>query len=312
MKPFRLCLLLPLLLQLPVHAQSECKYSELLTLPVAKMKTAAALSVSGQINGEAADMLLDTGAEKTFLVRREMEKRKVVMEGVPEMVRGVGGVQTVFAAKPREVGVGPILTRNKRFPVVDSLANLNVAAVLGSDFLLQTDMELNLREGSVKFFQAKGCADRGLSYWDPDAMSVPLVEMQKGGRPIVEVMLNGVKGRALIDTGASRSIVKKHFAEKAGFSADKAAPPVRMAGNGIGTEANDFWSADFDSFAVGSETIRKPQLQVISLPRHGDDTHDMILGLDFLWAHRLLISVSQERMYFSYLGGDVFSSLKRW
>jgi hypothetical protein len=33
----------------------------------------------------------------------------------------------------------------------------------------------------------------------------------------------------------------------------------------------------------------------------------MILGADFLRAHRVLISHSQRKMYFTYLGGPVFA-----
>ncbi|WP_426174351.1 hypothetical protein [Massilia sp. TWR1-2-2] len=33
---------------------------------------------------------------------------------------------------------------------------------------------------------------------------------------------------------------------------------------------------------------------------------DMLIGADFLRAHRALISMSQRRVYVSYLGGEVF------
>jgi hypothetical protein len=60
------------------------------------------------------------------------------------------------------------------------------------------------------------------------------------------------------------------------------------------------------------EVIRKPQLSVSSIARPRDRAYDMILGLDFLMAHRLLISVSQEKVYLSYIGGEVFSSAQKW
>ena len=33
----------------------------------------------------------------------------------------------------------------------------------------------------------------------------------------------------------------------------------------------------------------------------------MLLGADFLRAHRVLVSHSQRKMYFTYLGGPVFA-----
>ena len=37
----------------------------------------------------------------------------------------------------------------------------------------------------------------------------------------------------------------------------------------------------------------------------------MLLGADFLRAHRVLFAMSQNRLYISYLGGDVFSRAAR-
>ena len=37
----------------------------------------------------------------------------------------------------------------------------------------------------------------------------------------------------------------------------------------------------------------------------------MLLGADFLRAHRVLVSHSQHKMYFTYLGGPVFASPPR-
>lgn len=36
------------------------------------------------------------------------------------------------------------------------------------------------------------------------------------------------------------------------------------------------------------------------------DRPDMLLGVDFLRAHRVLLAISQQKMYFSYVGGRVF------
>jgi hypothetical protein len=35
---------------------------------------------------------------------------------------------------------------------------------------------------------------------------------------------------------------------------------------------------------------------------------DMLLGADFLRSHRVLLAMSQRRLYFSYVGGRVFGS----
>jgi len=37
----------------------------------------------------------------------------------------------------------------------------------------------------------------------------------------------------------------------------------------------------------------------------------MILGADFIRAHRLLVSHSKHRLYFTYVGGPVFAGMRR-
>jgi hypothetical protein len=40
--------------------------------------------------------------------------------------------------------------------------------------------------------------------------------------------------------------------------------------------------------------------------RRVDDLAEMLLGSDFLRAHRILVAHSQDKLYFSYVGGTIF------
>jgi len=289
------------------HAQNSCKFAELLNLPVSKLKNSAALQGAGEINGKPVSMGLSTGTFRTFIMRQEMEKQNVPMEETTDRVRNTQGRQWVYEALLRDVSIGPLHTQNRRFPVIKPAHHTPFAAVLGADFLLQTDVELFLSKGQVKFFQSADCADRGLSYWDPDAIVVPLLRKDRDARPLINVTINGVKGRALLDTGAARSTVLLHFAQLAGFDRYKAKED-RKYFDAFQPEDVKVWKGDFAEFAIDNEVIRQPELTVSSRTRDRDSAYDMILGLDFLMAHRILISVSQEKVYLSYVGGDVFSS----
>ena len=90
--------------------------------------------------------------------------------------------------------------------------------------------------------------------------------------------------------------------------------------NGVGSRAVEAGVARFDSFSIGGELIRNPEIVVTPLwGAFQADSNNMrtaalvreqpevILGADFLSSHRVLLAVSQRRFYFSYLGGPVFS-----
>jgi hypothetical protein len=62
------------------------------------------------------------------------------------------------------------------------------------------------------------------------------------------------------------------------------------------------------TFAIGSETIKNAHISIRDNPPQGIllGMPDVLIGADFLRAHRVLIAMSQRRFYVSYLGGEVF------
>ena len=78
---------------------------------------------------------------------------------------------------------------------------------------------------------------------------------------------------------------------------------------GVGRKPVDYWSAPFESVAIGNEVIRSPTLRFGNLFREAapfDDLPQMVLGVDFLLAHRVYVAQSQRKLYFTYTGGRVF------
>jgi hypothetical protein len=87
-------------------------------------------------------------------------------------------------------------------------------------------------------------------------------------------------------------------------------PGVRKAGHssGIGDKVLDNWIADFKSFRIGDEAVNNPQLAIRDDPPQGTGQVDVLLGIDFLRAHHILFAMSQDRLYMSYLGGELFGA----
>ena len=90
------------------------------------------------------------------------------------------------------------------------------------------------------------------------------------------------------------------------------------SGGGLGSRLVEYWSGPFQSFAIGNETIRDTNIVFGDL-WHGPKLTDrailnsnvllnpsMLLGADFLHAHRVLIAHSQRKVYFTFTGGRVF------
>ena len=290
-------------------APVKCRYVEVGNLPLGYASTSFQPVVDGVINGAAARFLVDTGASRTYLTRTAAERLDLSLKMTGTHVNGIGGSSRVYSARLDDFAVGPTHSGRTTLRVIDEMGGKPpYDAIVGADFLLQADMEISLAEKKLRFFRPSNCKDTFLAYWSGDAFEVPFTGGFGDSRnQVFTVELNGVKLDALIDTGASRSAVFVKAAQRAGVRTD--APGTLKGGDvvGVGSDRVQRWSAVFDTFAIGNETIRNAEIDILAAPSSGRIQADVLLGADFLRTHRVLFAMSQERLYISYLGGEVFS-----
>ena len=307
-----LCLLLPVL----SHAAGDagnCRYVPVAKLPIDYSDAAHRARVSATVNGKPARMIIDTGAYTTALFRPAAERLGLPLDITGHYSSGIGGTSVNYATRVDDFAMGGLRTGRVPMRVIgnSSIGAGDGDGLVGVDFLLQTDMELSLAGQYLQFFRASGCADTYLAYWGSDAIEIPFTgKEERSNKPYVTVELNGARLTAILDTGAPRSSVHRHGAELAGIRLD--APDVRQGRKvgGIGDEHVDTWVATFDSFAIGQESMKKVDLQIVDDSSRGRGEVDVVLGVDFLRAHRILFAMSQDRLYLSYLGGDPFPPLR--
>ena len=298
------CLLsLSTLMSAPAHAEpAKCRYSLLSKLPLQYYGTGMSVTMPGKINDTSAVMLIDTGATNTFLTRFATDKRALRREPTMRYVTGVGGSTRLFVAPIKNMELGPIRAPDGgSLPVIDQTGErFTIDAIIGSDFLLDMDVELSLAEKQIRFFSPKDCDTAFLAYWNPAAVDVPMKFERDHRRPMLDVMLNGVKMRALIDTGAGLSGVTMAGAKRAGLAPGSPGVTEGHTIGGIGQHLVKVYRATFKTFSVGDETISNAVIQILGTE---SDTFDIVLGTDFLRAHRVLFAPSQMKIYLSYIEG---------
>lgn len=279
-------------------------------LPITFTSSALHPTIQGSINGSPTPVLVDTGAYKTFLVQSALEKRGIGMRPSTSSAGGVSGRTALFDAQIDKLTVGPA-SGTGGFEVLQTpRGDFPFGVVVGADFLLRSDVEISFADKHIKFFSPQGCANGFLAYWDPKASVLAFEAPVEGDlRPEVVVKLNGKAVRALIDTGASHSFVDLSAAKRVGITPQSAGvESVGQDVSAIGDAPRRIWRAPFDSFAIGDEQLKNVKLHIVDLGGAGEK---VVLGADFLRSHRVLMSMSQRRMYFSYLGGAVFAGESR-
>lgn len=287
---------------------SGCKLNRLVEWPV--QFRGGLPFIEGAINGQPIRVLLDTGAFASILTKAAAERLGLHSRGTGDFLYGIGGESRIFVARLDELRVGTMVRKDMRVRVGGERELPGIDFILGDDFFKELEIEFDYANGKVRLFRAEGCKGVALSYWDRNAQRV---DLEGDERLFLTMAINGRPARALLDSGASSSQVTLSFAAKVGIT--PRTPGVAPSGcsAGIGPDLVHTWVARFDTVEIADQVTRDAQLHV------ADEAHmpawylstrrDVILGADFLRAHRVLVSRGQRKAYFTYLGGKIFRAV---
>ncbi len=301
---------------------AACKMVKIADLPVRVVKNK--LIADGAINGQKTGIVLDTGAMMTLILRPATDRLGLQrQEARGYRIFGIGGETKAESVLIDDFRIGQASRKGWRMLVAGEHAIVEDAAViLGEDFFDQVDVEFDLAHNAVRLFQPKNCEGVSLAYWtteEPREVAIDAVyEYQP--RIFLTVQINGQPIKAMLDSGAGGSVLTRADAARSGVTPETAGVVAVQSGTGLGPKKVDMWSGPFDSVVIGNETINHAHIYFGDLYKEGTYTsigsrlsksvekeQPMLLGADFLRAHRVLVSHSQRKMYFSYLGGPVFA-----
>jgi predicted aspartyl protease len=279
--------------------------------------------VPASIEGHAVQMLVDTGADKSLIWRSATKDLNLSIQPGGPTFYGAGGGDTAGLVWIHDFGLAGTTVHNVQLYTTGRGALPGAAAgVLGEDVLSRWDIEFDLSAGKIRLFVPKNCKGDEVVYWATSYFMTKLVA-PPGNSDLLEttVRLNGQEAVAMLDTGASASVVTAQALRQAGVTAESpvtTSDPTRgIVGKPINTSI-----AVFASLSIGQETIQNVKLRIADLFGRDTEVHtgsaiaqsmfkgpEMLIGADFFLAHRILVSRSQGRIYFTYKGGPIFQRI---
>jgi len=304
-------------------AASTCKFGKLAEWTV-RTGTSQVI-VDGAINGKKIGIMLDTGAAYSIVLYSAVAELGLALRPYGDIrLFGVGGETNVNAARIDEFRIGDTVRRDWLVVVGGEGDTFRgIGFILGSDFLGKVDVEFDLAHNAVRLFVPKDCDGAPLAYWATSGVGVVELDNSSSARSqtLLTVHVNGRPVLAQLDSGAATTILTKIDAARLGVTPETAGVVAVGVGGGLGPRTMQVWNGAFESFSIGNETIRDTTIRFADLWKDmtrtsaGGRTRQavevmpgMLLGADFLRSHRVLISNSQHRMYFTYAGGPVFSA----
>jgi clan AA aspartic protease (TIGR02281 family) len=303
-------------------AESQCTMVKIADLPVRVVRNK--LLVDGSINGRKVGVLVDTGATMTLVLRPATERLGLERhEARGYRMFGIGGESKAESVTIDEFRIGQASRKGWRILVAgEHDLGGDAALLLGEDFFDQVDVEFDLAHNAIRLFQPKGCDGVSLAYWtteEPRIIDIdPIYDLQP--RIYITVQINGQPVRAMLDSGAGASVLTRADAARLGVTPATPGVVQVASGTGLGPKQVDSWVGAFDNVVIGTEIINHPHIYFSDLYKEGtykpigshvtvnaSPEQPMLLGADFLRAHRVLVSHAQRKMYFTYLGGSVFA-----
>lgn len=254
------------------------------------------LVVSVELNDDkTVNAIIDTGATFPILDSKSASAVGISLSEDPSTIEiiGLGEMQTFPVVELDRLSVGPLDMRAVRTAYNDSVPFPSSGNVLPSKALPYRTLDFDFKTSRLRLY-------------DHAPMGVPRSRISRidiqdiGGLPFIQVSVNGVEGLALIDTGASVTVVNSAFAEGAARS-PKSIRTIELASStGPVTPIKILFSRRFElgKFEVDhfNVVVSNPEF----LERFGlSEKPVMILGLDILKTFRLQIDRDAKELRLS-------------
>jgi len=296
---------------LAAPANAACQLIKIAELPVTMQDMRP--MITAKINGVDVQFFIDSGAFFSSLTTASATKLDLSLAPPPfglTYIRGAGrGDAEISTTTVKDFTLAGQLLHRVDFIVLDKGGGSGEVGVIGQNILAGADVEYDLGDGVIRLMRPQGCGYEPLAYW---ATSQPYSEIsidpidRRDAHTRGSVSVNGQSVRATFDTGSPRSLLSTAAAARAGVKSTSPGVVAADVTSGIAQRSYfQTWRGRFASFKIGGEEITNFELLFGDIALY--DNTDMLIGVDFFLSHRILVSNSQHRLYFTYNGGPVFN-----
>jgi predicted aspartyl protease len=302
---------------LPLTTSAACKLVKIGEVPL-HFDHVPVIDVS--MNGHATQLIVDTGSFASLLFQSAIDRYDLNKMGTAEKRCGVGGCSDTRMVVVKDFALDQYVVHDLRFVAAPTAGDTLIAGLLGQDFLSKMDVEFDIPGNRLRLFQPVDCKGNQVMYWANEWNEVKLEADTSGNRWLLgPVSLNGHELSGFFDSGSALTTVSTRVTQRSGLGPETAVYQVG-SGWGIGPAKLALQRARFHSIGIGQETVQNPDLGIADIFGADREVHtgsliaktwfrepEIVVGADFLRAHRVYVANSQNKLYFTYQGGPLFT-----
>jgi predicted aspartyl protease len=284
----------------PSDTTPACEPTVIARLPVEVRNRLLIAPVS--INGQQVRLIVDSGAERTTLSEAAAARLHLPRDmNRIHTATGIGGSVVAPDAVVSNFTLGDVT-----LPPVDRVAvgrfGFDDDAVpfadglLGADVLLAFDLDIDVPDKTLTIYRVRRCLNNQPPWQEP-FVALDGVTQQKD-RLLIPFTLDGVPGRAVLDTGAAASTIGARMAQRLGLTDERMSLDRKIIQRGAGAgqiTAHLHW---FRELRVGPASVQGLMLSVMPIDV---GVGDALIGEDFLEGRRVWLSFPTRQIFVSKL-----------
>ncbi len=245
------------------------------------------------INGVETQALVDTGATVALIDQAFLEGGVATEPALGETsVLGVGGRRVYPVHTLTQVSAGAHIWRDVRAAITPERVELAPYNVLPISMFEGDIIDFDFAKRRIRVYSGH---PRRIS----NATRNRIDYIEHDGLIFIPVRINGVRGHALIDTGAEVTFVNRSFARQSGADANR---DVAKLVEGSDLEKQIAVPYKFRDLRFGSTQVERFQIPVLDSKLFHElgygDTPMMVMGMDMLSRFRMQIDRKRKRITF--------------
>jgi predicted aspartyl protease len=288
----------------------DCKPLTLINaLQLEAISNGNAMLVPVTINGLPKKFLLDTAGFATQLSWRAVKELNLSAQHRGPIIQSASGAMSDSVVSVDELVLGRQSGKNMKF-MVNPDSGLGIGpepfdGLLSSDLLFKYDFDVDFGSRKLNFFSSDHCPGK-IVYWNAQGVGVVPVDF-KDGWMTTEVVIDGKTVKAVIDTGATNTVMKWNDALRV-FNL-KREPAGDEESVSFGDKMVGYIHG-FSSLSFGDVTVRNPKVIVTRFKNPMNEDVDtgynrvmrepmIIIGMNVLKHLHMYVAVQEKKLYVS-------------
>lgn len=267
--------------------QVDCRLHRYAKLPMS-MDEAGAIDVPMTVAGQSVKMLVDTGGGTSMLTEGAAARLKLprgILKGIEWMMFG-GRTLKYYAEAPFTIGPGTVPSHSFIL-IPDDLVASSDDGVLSTDILAVFDVDFDFANSTLSLFLPHPCEGNAV-WWTKDDYAVIPFKLDEVRHILVTVKVDGQDVQALIDSGASDSLMSLETAKDLFNISDE-----QLKKNG--------GPHKFRTLSLDGVTVQNPNIRMVpdkNSKLMGGHWHpSLIIGMEILRQLHMLIAYKEKKIY---------------